>query len=95
MWPFEIPARRSNRLSPKTWYMRHKILFVAGPERRPNGLVHLGQQYRVGGRVDRGEGQRRGTQPVVADSSRAALLPDQPGQLGTRVAGDLGEVPKW
>ena len=56
------------------------------------GLVHLGQQYRVGGRVDRGEGPRRRTQPVVADPARAALLRDQPGQLGTRVAGDLGEV---
>ena len=35
MWPFEIPARRSKRLSPKAWYMRHRILFVAGPESWP------------------------------------------------------------
>ncbi len=56
------------------------------------GLVHLRQQYRVSGRVDRGEGTRRRAQPVVADAARAALLPDQPRQLGVRVAGDLGGV---
>ena len=29
---------------------------------------------------------------MVADAARAALLRDQPGQLGARVAGDLGEA---
>ena len=55
------------------------------------GLVHLGQQHRVGGRVHRREGPGGRTQPVVADPARAALLRDQPGQLGIRVAGDLGK----
>ena len=35
MWPFEIPARRLKRSSPKTWRMRHRIRFVAGPEGWP------------------------------------------------------------
>ena len=35
MWPFEISARRSKRLSLKTWNIRHRILFVAGPESWP------------------------------------------------------------
>ena len=30
---------------------------------------------------------------MVADAARAALLIDQPGQLGARVAGDPGEIP--
>ena len=30
---------------------------------------------------------------MVADAARAALLIDQPGQLGARVAGDLGQIP--
>ena len=55
------------------------------------GLVHLGQQHRVGGRVHRREGPGGRTQPVVADVARAALLRDQPAQLGVRVAGDLGK----
>ena len=55
------------------------------------GLVHLGQQHRVGGRVHRREGPGGRTQPVVADPARAALLRDQTAQLGVRVAGDLGE----
>ena len=62
-----------------------------GSRELAEGLVHLGQQGGVGGRVDGREGPGGRTQPVVADVARAALLGDQPGQLRVGVAGELGE----
>ena len=61
MWPFEIPTRRLKRSSPKTWYWRHRILFVAGPESWPkasstsasstaSAVVYTVAKGRAGGR---------------------------------------------
>ena len=85
MWPFEILARRSKRSSPKTWYWRHRILLIAGPEGWPKASSTSASSTASAVCVDRRERPGGRTQPVVADPARAALLRDQPAQLGVRV----------
>ena len=89
-------AVRNLRQALETLVAEDMVHAPQGPlRRRPRELaerlVHLGQQQCVGGCVDRREGPGGRTKPVVADVARAALLRDQPGQLGVRVAGDLGK----
>ena len=80
MWPFEMPASRLKRRSPH---------LGRGSGELAEGLVDLGEQGRVVGRVAAREGPGGGLLAVVPDPPGPAVLLDEAGDLGPRVARHL------
>ena len=89
MWPLEMPASRLETPVAEDMVHAPQDYLGRGSGELAKSLVDLGEQGRVVGSVAAREGPGRGLLAVVADPPGPAVLLDEAGDLGPRVARHL------